>query len=72
MKRSQKITMIFVISTEFVSIRMDLIVHLTAVTSLMDLGGEPNCIEIGLGLPAYFLGAGLSIIDFCSKLLVPS
>ena len=47
--------MIFVISTEFVSIRIDLIVHLTTVTSLMNLGGEPNCVEKGLSLPANFL-----------------
>ena len=64
--------MVFFIFTEFVSIRMDLIVHLTAVTSLMDLGGEPNSVEIGLGLPANFLGTCLSIIYLCSKPLVLS
>ena len=62
--------MFLFVFAELISIFSYFTFHLTTITSLMDLGGEPNSIEVRMGLIADFLGTCLSINDLCSKFLV--
>ena len=64
------ITVSLVILAECISILSDLTIHFTAVASFMDLGGEPDSIEVRLSLLANFLGAGLGVIDLRAKLTI--
>ena len=63
-------TMFLVILAELVAILPYLSINFTTVTSFMDLGGEPDSIEIRQSLLANFLGTGLGIIDLIAELTV--
>ena len=63
-------TVFQIVLAELVSVRLDFSVHLTAVATFKELGGEPDCIEVGLGLGADFLGTCLGIVDLSTKCLV--
>ena len=59
-----------IVLAEFESVRLDLSIYFTAVATFVELGGEPDCIEVGLGLGADFFGTRLGIVDLSTKLLV--